>query len=87
MEQPPESTVELVEALRRELISDLGIRNVSLSSKAAEKEFVSASLKHFSVLPITVTGSNAKLCFALTYCPHHVASVCICICSCGHVYV
>lgn len=91
MEHLQESIVKHSGSAQRELISVLGICNVSLSSKAVEKEFVScfseSSLKHFSVLPIIVTGSNAKLCFALTYCPHHVAPECICICSCGYVYV
>lgn len=51
-----------------------------------------SSLQHFFfILPIIVTGSNAKLCIALTYCPHHVVSseynVCACVCACEYVYV
>lgn len=39
-----------------------------------------SSLPHFFIFPIIVIGSNAKLCFALTYCPHHVVYVCVCVC-------
>lgn len=77
---------------------------VSLTFEAVEeeKEFPScachlskSSLQNSSVLPIIVTGSNAKLCFALTYCPHHVvyvrarvfvymlSYVCVNVCACA----
>lgn len=48
-----------------------------------------SSLQHFFFfrLPIIVTGSNAKLCFALTYCPHHVVYVLVYVSVCAPVYV
>lgn len=46
----------------------------------------------FEFVVFASLGSNTKLCFALTYCPHHVAYVyaylkvctCVCLCVCVH---
>ena len=90
MEQQRRGTVQHNGGAQRELISVLGIYTcLWLSRRSRERKSFRVvchlnkfALQHFFILPIIVTGSNAKLCFALTYCPHHVVYVCVCICAC-----
>ena len=95
-EQPRRGTVRHNGGAQHELISVLGIyKSLWLSTQSRDRKSFQvvchlnkSSLQHFFILPIIVTGSNAKLCFALTYCPHHVVYVCVlCICVCTPVCV
>lgn len=93
-------TVPHTRAAHHKLIRVLGICKslwlswLSRGSGSVSKALVvsaSPPLQNPSVLPIIVTGSHARLCFALTYCPHHVvcalsrvcqrAHACACVCQ------